>query len=82
MKLTALERETLPRDLVVAADMFEAQDRGDDAEYYRLLRELNIPAETLMALKRGGRSSLIRELGLKTDLADAKYGPGWLDEPG
>ena len=82
MKLTTLERETLPRDLVVVADMFEAQDRGDEVEYYRPFRELNVPAETLMGLKRSGRSNLIRELGLKTDLADAKYGPGWLDEPG
>ena len=53
---------------------------GDNEEYYRLMRELNVPAETLMALKKGGHTDFIRERGLKTDLADAKYGPDWLDE--
>ncbi len=80
MRVTGLDRHALPRDLVVVGDMLDAKDRGDNEEYYRLMRELNVPAETLMALKKGGHTDFIRERGLKTDLADAKYGPDWLDE--
>lgn len=67
--------------------MREAEQRGDMETFYRLLRELPVPAETLMAIKVGSwppgtGAKWIREVGLNTELADAKYGPGWLDREG
>lgn len=84
MAITEAQREVLPRDVIVLMEMREAEARGDQAEFYRLIRELNVPAETLMAIKNHEPlgAKFIRELRLKTDLADAKYGPGWMDREG
>lgn len=84
MAITEAQREVLPRDVIVLMEMREAENRGDMAEFYRLIRQLNVPAETLMALKNHESlgPQFIREMGLKTDLADAKYGPGWMEREG
>ena len=79
MALTEAQREALPRDMVILSDMAEA-DRKGDAETYRKLRsQLRVPARTLRALKRAGHADYIRRARLDTSLADAEFGPGWLD---
>lgn len=78
-RVEGLYRETLDPDLVVIGDMLDAKDRGDEAEFGRLIRQLHVPAYTLMALKECGYADYIRERGLNTELADAEYGAGWLD---
>ena len=60
--------------------MWEAEDRGDMAEYDRLFSALDIPALTLMAIKNTpGGADWIRFRNLRTHLAEDKYGPGWMD---
>ena len=84
MAITEAERQVLTPTTITLLEMREAEERGDMEEFYRVLRKLPVPAETLMALKNhdplGAR--FIRELGLNTELADAKYGPGWIDREG
>jgi len=51
------------------------------ADEERLRKMMMLSPHSLMAIKREIGSDRIRELGLRTDLADAKYGPDWLDRP-
>ncbi|MBE1237402.1 hypothetical protein IHV25_07045 [Phaeovibrio sulfidiphilus] len=60
-------------------DLIMAQGRGDWATAGELLKQIDIPAEALMALKRTSGAERIRELGVKTATAEAKYGKDWLD---
>lgn len=52
---------------------------GDDAEADRLRRLALFRPESLMALKIANGADHIRKRGYRTDLADRKYGHGWLD---
>ena len=81
LELTSEQRTVLPRNSKIVVAMWEAKDRGDTEEYYRLLSELDIPAHTLMAIKRAkaGGADWIRKRNLRTRLSDKKYGPDWLD---
>ena len=77
---TAEERAALSENSKIVLAMLEAKDRGDMAEYDRLLSELEGPAHTLMAIKNSpGGANWIRAMNLSTRLADEKYGLGWLD---
>ena len=81
LELTAEERAALPRNSRIIEAMLEAEDRGDTAEYYRLLSELDAPAHTLMAIKdTPGGVDYIRSHNLRTHLAEEKYGPDWMEE--
>ena len=78
--LDEADRAALPRNSKILVAMWEAEDRGDQAEADRLFSALDIPAHTLMALKNmPGGADWIRKHNLRTHLADEKYGPGWLD---
>ena len=77
--LTEEQVAALPEGLRVIHRMQRARDRGDMETYRRLQRKMNVPAETLMAAKRSMGADWIRSRGFRTELADAKYGPGWLD---
>ena len=81
LELTAEERAVLPRNSRILVAMWDAEERGDQAEADRLFSALDIPAHTLMAIKRSkvGGADWIRKKKLRTHLADEKYGPGWLD---
>ena len=79
LKLTAEERAALPRNSKILVAMWEAEDRGDQAEADHLFSDLDIPAHTLMAIKETRGADWIRSRNLRTHLADEKYGPGWLD---
>ena len=65
-------------------EMREAEARGDQVEFYRLTRELKRPGRDAHGDQepRAAGAEVHPELGLKTDLADAKYGPGWMDREG
>ena len=82
LELTTEQRAALPRNSKIVVAMWEAKDRGDTEEYYRLLSELDIPAHTLMAIKcaKAGGADWIRARNLRTRQADEIYGPGWLDQ--
>ena len=72
------------RNLDVLSAMNDARESGGPDEYYRLLPDLQIPAASLIAIKNtpGMGTALIRRLRMNTSLADARYGPGWLDRDG
>ena len=52
---------------------------GDDTESDRLRRLILFRPESLLATKNALGVDFVRQKGLRTDLADAKYGHGWLD---
>ena len=82
MAMTAEQKERLDPEMRVIADMLDAKRQGDMDTYYELLKQVRVPAETLMAFAKCGDADLIREMGINTSLADEKYGPGWLDRVG
>ena len=81
-KFTDEERAALSENSQILVAMWEAEDRGDQAEADRLLSKLEAPAHTLMAIKNSFPDGvdMIRRMNLNTRLADEKYGPGWLDQ--
>ena len=80
LKLTPKQRAALPRNSNIVVAMWEAEDRGDMAEYDRLFSELDIPAHTLMAIKNTpGGVDYIRSRNLRTHLAEEKYGADWME---
>ena len=57
-----------------------AMDAGDKAEAGRLFALQVLDADIFLTCKRIMGADWIRQRGLDTHLADAAYGPGWLDE--
>lgn len=57
----------------------DADKAGDFDGYVAHLRTVPIPAHALMAMKKSGHDDVIRKYDLNTSLADATYGPSWLD---
>ncbi|NMM43614.1 hypothetical protein HH303_03935 [Rhodospirillaceae bacterium KN72] len=57
----------------------DAFARGDMETYDALMREIEAPAEALMAAKKSMGADWVRKKGFNTKRADEKYGPGWLD---
>ena len=51
----------------------------DDEQATRLAKLILFQPESLMAIKIARGAAHIRERGFRTDLADRKYGHGWLD---
>lgn len=79
-RLTPEEYASLsPRGKLVS-DAIDASRRGDEETSWALLRQIDIPAETLMMSKLIAGADWIRSMGLKTATAEAKYGKNWLDE--
>jgi len=65
--------------LRLALQLNDAVIADDDAEVDRMMRRIAMPASVLSALKTGMGADWIRSRGLRTDLADAEFGHGWLD---
>ena len=80
MKLTEAQRAGLQPGAALLADALDAKKAGDMETYYELLRRIPWPAKVLMILKQCGNADFIKSEGWDTSLADAEYGPGWLDE--
>ena len=64
---------------LVTQGFLDAMDRGGLEEAMPFIRKIKFPACSLMATKKLFGADYIREEGLNTEKADAKYGPGWLD---
>ena len=79
MELTEAQRAELNPVLITISDALNAQRDGDMDTYFKLLKKVPVPAHTLMSFKRCGHADFIRRYELDTSLADAEYGPGWLD---
>jgi hypothetical protein len=60
----------------LAAHMADDMDAS-----WKWLALADLPAHSLMSCKVNLGADFIRQKGLKTDSADAAYGPGWLDAP-
>ena len=59
--------------------LLEALARGDDAEFARLFSEFRVSADTALHMKRVCGADGVREMGMRTDRAEAVFGPDWLD---
>lgn len=70
---TATEEEKL------LADIFDAKERGDEHLAWELMRKVDFPAEALMAAKMANGADWIKQKGLRTHTAEAKYGRNWLN---
>ena len=68
-----------PENTQLINDFCDACEAGDDAEADRLRRLALFRPESLMAIKIARGADHLRERGYRTDLADRKYGHGWLD---
>lgn len=77
--LTQDEYDRLDDEDKTLHDFAMAAKSNDWDTTTRLLREIEIPAEALMAVKRVSGAQRIRDLGVKTHTAEAKYGKNWLE---
>lgn len=77
--LTEDEYDRLPDEDKTLHDLVVAQGKGDWKTADRLMTLIDFPAEALMAIKRVKGADRIRELGVRTATAEAKYGKDWLN---
>lgn len=61
-------------------DYLDALKQGDEEAKSRILPAIPIHPEGLQVLKELFGADYIRRRGYNTELADAKYGPDWLDK--
>ena len=77
------EREELERQgkikLLYLSESLAAGEAGDEETAWAWMRCVDLSATTLLSLKRRTSAQFIRDKGLRTDAADAAYGPDWLD---
>jgi len=81
--LSPAERAELIREgdmeLLYVAEAGEATAAGDTKASWAWLALTELPAHSLMRLKKSQGAQFIREWGFKTARADALYGVDWLD---
>jgi hypothetical protein len=74
-----MAKYTREEEAKILQDAFAASKRGDEAEYYRILKLLPLaPLLAKFAKENWGKEGLL-EAGFDLSLADEKFGPGWLD---
>ena len=78
-KFTDAEKAQMDPNTRILAEINEAYDRGDKAAAAELRKQLEIPAEALMAAKLSMGAEWLRERGLRMETAERKYGKDWLD---
>ncbi len=78
-KRTEEEKVKSRRNSEVLSSILDAKERGDYETANELRKQLVIPAEALMAAKDVMGADWIRSEGVRTETADEKYGPDWLD---
>lgn len=64
----------------IMSAIVEALEKDDTEEFLRLFKTFNISADVAMHMKRAYGAARIREIGMRTDRAEAVLGPDWLDE--
>ena len=79
MALTEEQKQQLSPNGRLNVEIMEARQRGDNETADRLMQNLIIPAEALMAAKRAMGAEWIKERNLRTETAEAKYGKDWLN---
>ncbi|MDR1274870.1 MAG: hypothetical protein LBL72_00535 [Candidatus Accumulibacter sp.] len=83
--LPAEEREAILREggmnLVYLIESQEAGNAGDEEAAWAWMALAELPPTALMMIKKWNGPDYIRNMGFRTDRADAAYGPGWLDQP-
>ena len=80
MPLTPEQYNQLDDQGKLLADIMEAEANGDKTKANKLMQDLIIPAEALMALKRARGPQAIIDRKLRTETAEAKYGKDWLNQ--
>ena len=78
-RFTDAEKARMRPNTRILAEIHEAYDRGDEAAAAELRKQLEIPAEALMAAKLTMGAEWLRERGLRMETAERKYGKDWLD---
>jgi len=82
--LSEEERQALLREsgmnLVYIAESQEAGSAGDMDAAWAWMAMAELPAHSLMSLKKSEGAQFIREWGFNTAPADAVYGSDWLDK--
>ena len=74
-------RARLERNVRIMDRVRLAEEPGDLDEADRLWATQLLSARALARIKEIAGAAWIRARGLDTRLADAEFGPGWLDEP-
>jgi hypothetical protein len=71
---------TLKEKTVIGLKALEAKNRGDEAEYMRIMKEeMPMPPYLAKWAKNHMGADFLIEHGWNLAEADAEYGPGWLD---
>ncbi|EJF82624.1 hypothetical protein [Bartonella rattimassiliensis] len=83
--MTDAEREELragglSQDGIYTAESEAADHAGDDKAAWEWLAMTELPAHTLLFLKKRHGAQFIRDMGFSTKDADEEYGPDWLDK--
>lgn len=83
--LPAEERDALLQEggmnLVYLSESQEAGRAGDEETAWAWLRIAELSATSLKMLKAWNGAQFIRDMGFRTNKADAVFGAGWLDRP-
>ena len=71
--------EEISPDLQILSDFVAALATDNDQEIGRLRKLIPAAPEPLIAMKQCFGAEYVREKGYRTDLAEERYGHGWLD---
>jgi len=66
-------------NLLYTKESTRAEEAGDEDSAWGWLALCELPARSLMILKKSSGSEFIRQWGFNTSRADAAYGTDWLD---
>jgi len=74
-----LMEERVSENMMYLIESHEACNAGDTETGWAWLALAELPASSLLALKRVEGADYIRAKGLRTESAEAAYGKDWLD---
>ena len=77
--LPETEREGLTQNGVYLAEALAADQAGDGETSWAWLSCAELPAHSLLTMKKILGSQFIRDKGLRTEAAEVAYGKNWLD---
>ncbi|GHU34761.1 hypothetical protein AGMMS50256_28840 [Betaproteobacteria bacterium] len=73
------EREGLTQNGIYLAESQAAGEAGDEETAWAWLKYAELPDHALMTMKVNLGADFIREKGLRTETAEARYGKNWLE---
>ncbi|MCL6230275.1 hypothetical protein [Bartonella bilalgolemii] len=82
--MTDAERKELidahaSQDFICLCESEAAEKANDSETVWEWLAMADLPAHSLLSLKKWYGAQFIRDKGFSTEKADAEYGPNWLD---